>query len=226
MRIPINLASQPYVNSRPLYNAVWIAATLGIGLALLVIVKDWQVRNETRLLTEQVSQLQGEMTALRAEQQELEQWLGTPQVQAIRAQSAFLNSLIDRKSLSWTRIFMDLEKILPPQAQITAIQPSLNQFRQAQLNLSVAAVDMGPLIQFLKNLESSRQFGSPVVESQRFPSERAKDRNIVIEVKTGYFAALVPETSPPEESPGGPASPAESKPLASASPGRPAEEGR
>ena len=173
MRVPINLAAHPYENLRPLSMAVCGAAlSLGI-LASLVIWKDLQNRHETRLLTEQIRGLETELEQLRHEQQGLEQWLRTPEVQQIRDRSAFLNSLIVRKSLSWTRIFMDLEQILPERAQITSIRPSLNESQQAELKLSVAAADIAPLVAFLKNLESSPRFGSPVVESQRFPSERA-----------------------------------------------------
>lgn len=217
MKIPINLASQPYANLRPLYNAIWVAAALLIGLTLLVLWEDRQIRNETHQLTEQIDELQQEMDSLQEEQEEMGQWLATPQVQQTRNQSTFLNSLILRKSVSWTRIFMDLGKILPNQAQVTAIRPSLNQFQQAELNLSVAAVQMGPLIQFLKNLESSPRFGSPAVESQQFPSERAADRNIMVEVKAGYYS-FISEPDPEVEDSITPAPVDDSEELANIAP--------
>ncbi|MBI4463247.1 MAG: hypothetical protein HY647_00955 [Acidobacteria bacterium] len=187
MKIPINLASQTYENLRPLYIAVVTSAIVLVGLASLVVWKDRQNRNETQLLTAEIHRFQQEVVAMQEEQQELERALQSPEVQQIRDRLAFLNSLILRKSLSWTQIFMDLEKILPSQARIIAISPSPNPFQQAELNLTVAAVEIGPLVEFLKNLESSPQFGSPVVGSQRFPAERAADRSIVLELSTRYF---------------------------------------
>lgn len=114
MRVPINLASRPYENLRPVYNAAGLAAILLVALALVVAWADWQNRRDTRLLTEQVSQLEAAMADLAREQLELEQGLRRPEMQEIRERSAFLNSLIVRKSLSWTQMFMDLETILPP----------------------------------------------------------------------------------------------------------------
>ena len=199
MKIPLNLALQPYENMRPLYLAVGMAAAVLVGLASLVLWKDWQNRDETRLVTEQIRLLQRESAALQEKQQELERWLQMPEVQQIRDRAAFLNSLILRKSLSWTQIFMELEKILPAQARITAIRPSMNQLQQAELSLTVAAVEMGPLVAFLKNLESSSRFGSPVVDAQRFPTDRSADRNIQLDLSARYFPPDAADASPSRE---------------------------
>ncbi len=186
MKAPINLASQPYENLRPFYLAAGLAGVLLAALTLLVVWNMRQNRKETRLLTEQSDRLQSDLKNLSREQQELEQWLARPEVQEIRDRSAFLNSIIVRKSLSWTQMFMDLEKILPERVEVNAIRPSLNQSQQAVLNLTVSAASIPPLVELLKDLESAPQFGSPVVDSQRFPAEKAADPNIVLELRVGY----------------------------------------
>lgn len=196
MRVPINLASRPYVNLRPYYNAAVLAAILLAALASMVAWSDWQNRRDTRLLTAQSNQLETAMAELDREQQELEQWLGRPEVQEIRDRSAFLNSLIVRKSLSWTQMFMDLETILPARAQVTAIRPRLNRDQQVEVNLTVAAASMGPLVEFLKKLEAALQFGSPVVHAQRPPSTTNTDGQITLDLSVLYHqAALEQETA-------------------------------
>ena len=186
MRVSINLASRPYENLRPYYNAAGLAAILLVALASMVAWHDWQNRRDTRLLTEQSNQLETAMAELGREQQELEQWLGRPEVQEIRDRSDFLNSLIVRKSLSWTQMFMDLESILPPRAQVTAIRPRLNRDQQVEVNLTVAAASMGPLVEFLKKLEAAQQFGSPVVHAQRPPSTASTDGQITLDLSVLY----------------------------------------
>lgn len=186
MRVPVNLASEPYENLRPLYSAVVMGLLLLIVLSLAVAWKAQQSRNETRVLAEQSEQLDKDLAMLRREQQELMLWLGRPEVQEIREHATFLNSLITRKSLSWTQMFMDLEQILPNNVQVTAIRPSHNESAQAELNLTVVSPTVPPLLEFLKNLEGSPQFSDAVVESQRFPVERATDPNIVLELNVAY----------------------------------------
>ncbi|HLA40934.1 MAG TPA: PilN domain-containing protein, partial [Candidatus Glassbacteria bacterium] len=207
MRVPINLSSNPYENLRPLYAAVGAAAVALLALASLVIWQDWQTRGETRTLTGQIRQINDDLEKLQGEQQRLEQGLRTPEVQRIREHSAFLNSLISRKGLSWTQIFMDLEKILPQQVQITSIRPSLTPSQQAELNLTVAAAEVGPLVQFLKNLESSPRFGPPTVESQRYPTARAANTSIVLELSAQYDS-LAPGPEPAAAETGTSAKPA------------------
>ena len=189
MRVPINLASRPYENLRPFYNAAGLAAILLVALALVVAWTDWQNRRDTRLLTEQSNRLETAMADLGREQQELEQWLGRPEVQEVRDRSAFLNSLIIRKSLSWTQMFMDLETILPARAQVTAIRPRVNRSQQVEVSLTVVAASMGPLVEFLKKLEAAQQFGSPVVHSQRPPSSASTQDQILLELSVLYRQA-------------------------------------
>ncbi len=199
MRVPINLASRPYENLRPYYNAAGLAAILLVALASMVAWHDWQNRRDTRLLTEQSNQLETAMAELGREQQELEQWLGRPEVQEIRDRSAFLNSLIVRKSLSWTQMFMDLETILPARAQVTAIRPRLNRDQQVEVNLTVAAASMGPLVEFLKKLEAAQQFGSPVVHAQRPPSTASTDGQITLDLSILYHQVALDQATASEQ---------------------------
>ena len=224
MRVPINLASRPYENLRPYYNAVGLAAILLVALALVVAWTDWQNRRDTRLLTEQASQLETAMADLGREQQELEQWLRRPEVQQIRDRSDFLNSLIVRKSLSWTQMFMDLETILPPRAQVTGIQPRLNQSQQVEVALTVVATSMGPLVEFLKKLESARQFGSPEVHSQRPPANLGAQEQILLDLSVLYRQAAPDSPSSAEATVAREA--AESPLLADVSPGNSLKEER
>lgn len=221
MKVVFNLASQPYENLRPYHTAGGIALTVGVVLALLLVGEERQHRSETRSLTQQLSRFEKELEDLNGEQQVLEQWLRRPDVQKIRDHSVFLNSLILRKSLSWTRMFLDLEKILPAKVQVTAIRPHLNQSQQPELSLTVTAAEMGPLVELLKNLESSSQFGSPAVESQRFATDRAAETHVILELSTQYQQSL-PEAPSPEAAPAGAPERADSStPVADAAAVRP-----
>ena len=189
MKVPINLASRPFENLRPLYFAATIALAAFVTMSLLVVWNVQQHRNETSSLTEESSKLDRSLRELKREQEESERWLARPEVQKIREQSEFLNSIILRKSLSWTQIFVDLEKILPEQVQVVTIRPSVNQSQQAELNLAVSAPTVQSLVTLLKVLESSPRFGNPVVDAQGFPSERAKDQNFTLDLSVLYHQA-------------------------------------
>src|ERR1051325_7151303 len=110
MRIPINLASQPPENLRPLRTGVLLLTVSMLILGTVILRREMRSRNEFRSLISRQDQLQESLRTLQSRQAELEAALSTPQAAQIRERSAFLNSLILRKGISWTQIFMDLEK--------------------------------------------------------------------------------------------------------------------
>jgi len=70
-----------------------------------------------------------------------------------------LNNLITRKSISWTRIFADLEKVMPANVRLIAIRlPQINTQNQVLLDMVVAAQDPQPILDFLRKLEASSDF--------------------------------------------------------------------
>jgi Tfp pilus assembly protein PilN len=213
MNVGFNLASHPYENLRPRYTLAWLGVVLALVLALVLAGRERQQRAENRSLTQQMARFEQQMQDLARERTELEAWLRRPEVQEIRDHSAFLNSLITRKSLSWTRMFLDLEEILPERAQVVSIQPRINRAQQPELALTVAADETTPLVELLRNLESSPQFGSPTVESQRFTTDRNQQTRVALDLSTQYRQVLPeaenPESGLPESavSPEAPASP-------------------
>ena len=187
MRIPINLASQPLENLRLLRAAVALTAATALLFGVVIVRNELRNRSEFQALIEQRDTLQASLASLRSEQQDLESWLSTPQAEQIRERSAFLNSLILRKSLSWTQMFVDLEKILPPRVRITSIKPSLGVSHEADLALTAAADSMTPLVEFLKNLEGSPKFGPPAVGAQKYATQGAEEGGIAIDLTTRYL---------------------------------------
>jgi type IV pilus assembly protein PilN len=203
MRFSINLASEPYENLRPLRAAIALLALLAVVLSLTVAWKARHSQGETRMLADQSDRLNHDLVNLRREQGDLTQWLFRPEVQTIRDRSTFLNSLIIRKSLSWSQLFMDLEKVLPDKVQVAAIRPSHNESAQAQLNMTVLSLTVASLVEFLKNLESSPQFAKPVVNALRFPGEKATDPTIALDLTVLYqqSGSAVPASEEPKPEP-------------------------
>ena len=186
MRVPLNLASQSRENLRPVRTALIVAALVAVVLGALILNREWRNRNEFRELIRQQAALEFSLRDLETQQNEMESALSTQEAQQIRDRSAFMNSLILRKSLSWTQLFMDLEKTLPGRARITAIHPRLNKAEDVDLDLTIAAASTETLVEFLKNLESSTEFGSPAVGSQHYSTDTSSETEIELVLTTRY----------------------------------------
>jgi type IV pilus assembly protein PilN len=201
MRIPINLASQPPENLRPLRTGVVVLGLAALVLGGVILQQQLRNRSEFRSLIDRQDQLEQSLLNLQGQQKELESALSTPQAMQIRERSAFLNSLIFRKGISWTQIFMDLEKTLPDKAHIVSIRPSLNSSQEVDLALTVASDAIGPLVEFVKRLEASPQFGSPVVGGQHYGGDKAASGEISMDLTTRYRQERAAAPAPSSESP-------------------------
>ena len=126
MKIPINLASQPFRRDRAMLAAsiavsLMLVGTLGALISL--IMADRALLADVR---SDVDGLNRQIRAATAEQERLDAVLRKPENAEVLERSVFLNALLYRKGISWTRIFADLEKTVPYNVKVLAIRPSVN----------------------------------------------------------------------------------------------------
>ena len=109
MRIPINLASEPFRKDRPMVAA---SSALAVVLAGLLVVMGYLILSERTRMREtrrEIARLSDQADKLSREQAQLDGILRQPANAEVLERSLLLNALVDRKSISWTRIFADLE---------------------------------------------------------------------------------------------------------------------
>ena len=172
MRVPINLSSEPFRRDRPMIvgsvAASVILAALLAGLVFLIVSERARVK-DTRVAVER---LDSEVRAINAEQAQLDQTLRQPANAEVLERSLLLNTLIARKSISWTRIFADLEKVTPNSVRLVAVRlPQINSRNEVSLDMTVGSQDPPPVIEFLKHLSASPLFGPVTMHSSVAPTQ-------------------------------------------------------
>lgn len=86
--------------------------------------------------------------------------------------SLLLNSLIQRKSISWTRLFADIEGVKPDNVRLIQVRlPQINTRNEVTLDMEVGAKEQGPVIEFLKRLQDSPLFGPTNLSRQSPPTQ-------------------------------------------------------
>jgi len=103
-----------------------------------------------------VDGLNRQIRAATAEQGRLDAVLRKPENAEVLERSVFLNALLYRKGISWTRIFADLEKTVPYNVKVLAIRPSVNSQNQVMLDMTVGADSPEPVIQLYRAWRSLR----------------------------------------------------------------------
>ena len=171
MKLPINLASQPFRRDRPL-----IVASVAVGILLLATLGtliSLALTDRTQLADtwRNIDQLNRQIRKTAAEQAALDAVLRQPDNAEVLERSVFLNALLYRKGISWTRIFADLEKTLPHTVRIISIRPFVNAQNQITLDMNVGSENPEPVIDLLKALETSPLFGAAYLHSSLPPSQ-------------------------------------------------------
>ena len=171
MKIPINLASQPFRRDRAMLVAsvavsLLLVATLG-SLIALAMTDNAQLAD----VRKDVARLRTQIAAAGKQQSEFDAVVRKPENAEVLERSVFLNTLLYRKGISWTRILADMEKTMPPNVKMLNIQPYVTGKNQITLNLQVGAEGPEPVITFYKALEGSPLFGGVSQNVYQPPSQ-------------------------------------------------------
>jgi type IV pilus assembly protein PilN len=117
------------------------------------------------------AELRAQLTKLGGAEAEARRTLQDPANAPVLERSLFLNELLYRKGISWTRTFADLEKILPPRVLMMSIRPEVTTDHKVRLEMQVGAESGADFIEFLKALESSELFGPATPGAYSPPNE-------------------------------------------------------
>ncbi|HWC98917.1 MAG TPA: hypothetical protein VG456_19290 [Candidatus Sulfopaludibacter sp.] len=171
MRIPINLASQPFRRDRAMMVATFaVSALLVVTLSVLVYLGLLD-NSQLKGLRGNLNQLNNRIAATAAEQTRLENVLRQPENATVLERTVFFNNLLYHKGISWSQILEDLEKTVPHNVKLLMLHPTVNNQNQVQLDMMVAAESNDPLVIALKNLETSPRFGQVSEHSQNYPTQ-------------------------------------------------------
>ena len=170
MKIPVNLASRPFRKDRALLVGslgvcAALAATLGVLISLAMAD-----RAQYADLRGELNRLNRRVQALQTEQSKVDAVLRQPENAEVLERSVFLNALLLRKGISWTRIFADLEETLPYNVKIIQIRPSVNG-QVVSLDMLLGSESPMPLIEWSRLLGSSRIFSNPDPKTIQSPSQ-------------------------------------------------------
>jgi Tfp pilus assembly protein PilN len=189
MRLGINLATHPYEDPRQF----WTRWGLGIGvLALLTLVLiGWTVRSWTDAGRDRhyIAELQGKIAKRDQERAEAQAFLDMASNRSTRDQSQFLNGLIGRKAFSWTRVFEDLEQVMPPNLHVVSLRPDFNEQNEMQLDMMVAGDNRLAAVELVHRMEGSKHFQGAQLVQETGTSETGPG------VSAKVVSAYVPDES-------------------------------
>ena len=197
MRIAINLSSQPFEDAQRFVRQ-WTLTLALVGVLTLALVagaisrlRSWSVEQH------RIHELQAQIAQGNQEVSQAEAFLNRPENRDTRDKSLVLNDLIARKAFSWTEVFADLERIMPPRLHVVSIRPELTPDNQLALRMVVAGESRGRALELVRRMEQSPRFRQPqiVAEAQEQESQNPADR-VQFDISTLYSAETATSAAP------------------------------
>lgn len=190
MRLDINLASQPFEDARGFWlrwgGAVALAGIVTVALLALAVSGFVYARKDR----ERISQLKSQIAERDQERAKAEAFLNLPANRDTRDKSQFLNGLIQRKAFSWTKVFEELERVMPPRLHVVAIRPEMSPGNQLEIKLVVAGESRERALDLVRKMEGSEHFQQTQITQEQQQTGVPGD-NVSFDISALY----VPETS-------------------------------
>lgn len=168
MRLDINLATRLYEDAREF----WTRWGLGVGVlgVLTLVLLGWATSGWTDAGRDRhnIALLQQQIAARDRERANDQAVLDLAANRSTRDQSQFLNGLIQRKAFSWTRVFEDLERVMPANLHVVSLRPELNDQNQMQLEMKLAGDTRAAAVELVHRMEGSKHFqAAQLVQEQQ-----------------------------------------------------------
>jgi type IV pilus assembly protein PilN len=187
MRIDINLATQPYEDARRFWtNWGTTLALLGLVTLLLGFMAVTRFINANHERKE-VADMESVIAKFDEEKSRAEGTLNQPQNRLTRDRSRFLNELFARKAFSWTRLFEDLERVMPAHLHVVSIKPDLTKDNNLEIKLVVGGDTSEQARDLVRKMEASKRFKQTQIDSEQTNEESnaARDR-VKFDISTVY----------------------------------------
>ncbi|HYO83705.1 MAG TPA: hypothetical protein VES20_20045 [Bryobacteraceae bacterium] len=171
MRSTINLASEPFRRDRPMIVASTVVGALLTGLLVMLIYLAIAERNRSSEARAAITRLEAQMAQMAREETRLQGVMRQPENAEVLDRSLFLNQLLMRKGVSWTRIFSDLEQVTPHNVRLISVRPQISTRNDLTLDMWVGSQATEPVLNFVMQLEQSPVFGATTVHNTLPPSQ-------------------------------------------------------
>src|SRR4029077_12397236 len=185
MRVDINLATRPYEDSRPLWLR-WGGALAALSLFTLILLytalSGWADSRKDHGLIEQRQQ---QIAARDLQRAKAEETLSLPANRGTRDRAEFLNDLFLRKAFSWTRVFEDLERVMPARLHVVSIHPEKAD-NQLQIKLVVAGESRDRALELVRKMENSKRFQQIQIEQESNQTGQTPGDNMQMSISALY----------------------------------------
>src|SRR5881275_1696986 len=169
MRVRLNLATKPLESHRRFLVGAGLSAFVA---AVSFVMLGWHVYSVRKAATEvraRTERIREEYARYEEERNDLKRFFDQKSIKGLSDRAAFINGIIAVRSFNWTKMFMDLEHLLPGGVRIISVEPKQDS-GHVELTLTFGAAGDDVKLQFIHALETSQQFSEVQIRSDVMPA--------------------------------------------------------
>lgn len=194
----LNLASYPFRNRTLPYLIALILLAVSVGGAILCFAKIRQTAQENDRVKDEIVEIEKQVKELNSEGEKVQQEL-TPDQRALLIGA---HKLVASKSFGWSKLFSDLEGVLPSSVSASRIRVE-NIFKdgdriKAELEFAVLSRDYQSVAAMIDNMNNSGVFRAELRGQDRQQTDRLTYTEYTLRlIYTPYYS--LPATTNPSD---------------------------
>jgi Tfp pilus assembly protein PilN len=174
MYVRLNLATNPLLSHRRFLAGSAVVGVLGFLLFLGLGWRAYNLRKAEENLRARESKIEKEMATVGHDRDELQRYFAEQEAAGFQDHAKFVVGVLQARSINWTQMFMDLERILPPGVRVVRIEPRLDK-GVVTVHFVVGATSEEAKLKLLKSFESSAAFSHVTLQSERAVTQAGAD---------------------------------------------------
>lgn len=157
----LNLASQPWQNTKPFWITVAITAAVIAILLVNNVQAAWRYYVETEETRAAISEVQARATAEQQAARRLQEQAETLDQSELMQRVEFVNRQIIERAFSWSQLLDHLERALPNDVRLTSLRPSIEEEGPIMLSMSCIAKDQDAYVETIRQITADPYFENP-----------------------------------------------------------------
>ena len=166
-----NLSTRPFYNERLVRSVLGLLGVIAIGLTLFNVYEILRLQGQSRDARTTMANNDAQARDLRQKAQAIRQSIDRTRLDAVQTAAREANSLIDRRTFSWTQLLNYFETTLPPDVRIAGVAPQLEQDGRRVLSITVISKRVEDLEVFMDALEKTGAFSSVLPRAEASEDE-------------------------------------------------------
>ena len=169
--LDLNLAKRPFTNDGLLWAGLGLLAAGVLSLSTWNGTQFMATGSQVKALTEKSQTLREERRAASRREETLLRTIEAARSELLASRAIFANDIIKAHSFSWTRLFNELEKVMPLGARVVNIRPRMDDGIRVRIN--GVARNVNSFWELQDNLEAWPVFGNVYPDALQPTASRA-----------------------------------------------------